>query len=44
MEPIVGETRGEHYSYCTAVRGKSRYAYAPDNYVFNGAGFHRRKR
>lgn len=44
VEPLIGETWGQHYNYCRAIRGKSRYDSPLDHYVFNGAGFHRRHR
>lgn len=46
VEPLIGETWGQHSYYLRAIRGKSRYddGYTPDHYVFNGAGFHRRHR
>lgn len=44
VEPLIGETWGEYEDYCFAVRGKSKYDWAPSNYVFNGAAFFRKRR
>jgi len=35
VEPIDGETRGDHYDYCAAVNRRSRFGWAPDSYVFS---------